>query len=69
MTLKSAVDVEVTDESGNTIETRRYGNLIKETVFKATQELMRERNDGFCLSVFKDNALKNSTGKDTTRKG
>src|SRR5207237_5730285 len=37
-TLKSAV--EVVDESGNVV--RRYGNLIKETIFKATQELMEE---------------------------
>jgi len=36
-TLKSAV--EVCDESGNVL--RRYGNLIKETIFKATAELMQ----------------------------
>ena len=35
-TLKSAV--EVIDESGKTL--RRYGNLIKETIFQSTQELM-----------------------------
>ena len=51
-TLKSAVDV--VDESGKTL--RRYGNLIKETIFASTMELMKKRNDGFCLSVFKDNA-------------
>jgi phosphoribosylformylglycinamidine synthase len=51
-TLKSAV--EVVDDTGKTL--RRYGNLIKETIFQSTQELMRRRNDGFCLSVFKDNA-------------
>lgn len=50
-TLKSAV--EVTDQKGNCI--RRYGNLIKDTIFAATQQLM-EKNPGFCLSVFKDNA-------------
>lgn len=50
-TLKSAV--EVTDQRGNCI--RRYGNLIKDTIFAATQQLM-EKNPGFCLSVFKDNA-------------
>ena len=51
-TLKSAV--EVRDESGKVL--RRYGNLIKETIFQSTQELMSKRTDGFCLSVFKDNA-------------
>jgi phosphoribosylformylglycinamidine synthase subunit PurSL len=49
-TLKSAV--EVTDSSGST---RRYGNLIKETIFAATTELMKQ-SPGFCLSVFADNA-------------
>jgi phosphoribosylformylglycinamidine synthase subunit PurSL len=51
-TLKSSV--EVVDESGKTLRT--YKNLIKETIFASTQELMKRRNDGFCLSVFKDNA-------------
>jgi phosphoribosylformylglycinamidine synthase len=51
-TLKSAV--EVFDESGKFL--RRYANLIKETIFQSTQELMSRRKDGFCLSVFKDNA-------------
>jgi len=56
-TLKSAVDVEVRDGSGKTIETRRYGNLIKETIFRATQELMPQGGtEEFCLSVFSDNA-------------
>ncbi|GIW76041.1 MAG: phosphoribosylformylglycinamidine synthase subunit PurL [Phycisphaerae bacterium] len=51
-TLKSAVHV--LDESGKTLRT--YTNLIKETIFASTQSLMRQRQDGFCLSVFKDNA-------------
>ena len=51
-TLKSRVHV--ADEHGNPL--REYGNLIKETIFASTQELMRRRDDGFCLSVFKDNA-------------
>ncbi len=50
-TLKSAV--EVVDEKGNVL--RRYSNLIKDTIFAATQQLI-EREPGFCLSVFKDNA-------------
>ncbi len=56
-TLKSAVDVEVRDESGKTVAHRRYGNLIKETIFKSTMELMSCRTgEPFCLSVFSDNA-------------
>ncbi len=51
-TLKSAVDV--VDESGQHL--RHYKNLIKETIFASTQSLIASRNDGFCLSVFKDNA-------------
>jgi phosphoribosylformylglycinamidine synthase II len=51
-TLKSAV--EVLDENGKPL--RRYGNLIKDTIFQSTVELMKKRADGFCLSVFKDNA-------------
>src|SRR5688572_12449970 len=50
-TLKSAV--EVYDESGKLL--RCYGNLIKETIFDSTMQLM-SRQPGFCLSVFKDNA-------------
>jgi phosphoribosylformylglycinamidine synthase len=50
-TLKSAV--EVVDESGKPL--RKYGNLIKDTIFASTQTLMKQK-EGFCLSVFKDNA-------------
>lgn len=46
-TLKSAVEME---HDGKTI---RFGNLLKETVFKATQEL----NKDWCISVFADNAV------------
>ncbi|MCC7349366.1 MAG: phosphoribosylformylglycinamidine synthase subunit PurS [Phycisphaerales bacterium] len=56
-TLKSAVEVTVQDADGQPVETRRYGNLIKETIFDSTMKLMnRPRGDEFCLSVFKDNA-------------
>ena len=65
-TLKSAVDVEVRDETGKVTGTRHYDNLIKDTIFKSTQELMRRGRGGthgrdaratpFCLSVFSDNA-------------
>jgi phosphoribosylformylglycinamidine (FGAM) synthase-like enzyme/phosphoribosylformylglycinamidine (FGAM) synthase PurS component len=54
-TLKSAVDVEVMDQNGKLVETRRYRNLIKETIFGSTQKLM-ESPGNFCLSVFSDNA-------------
>jgi phosphoribosylformylglycinamidine synthase len=56
-TLKSAVEVEVRDDAGNTIATRRYANLIKETIFKSTVDLMQLQSaNPFCLSVFADNA-------------
>ena len=51
-TLKSSVVVR--DADGR--ELRRYGNLIRDTIFASTRELMERRGDGFCLSVFKDNA-------------
>jgi phosphoribosylformylglycinamidine synthase len=56
-TLKSAVEVEERDESGRVTATRKYGNLIKETIFASTTTLMeKQKGDPFCLSVFKDNA-------------
>ncbi|HLL88923.1 MAG TPA: phosphoribosylformylglycinamidine synthase subunit PurS, partial [Tepidisphaeraceae bacterium] len=56
-TLKSAVDVSVVDESGTVVDTRRYGNLIRDTIFKSTMDLTQDGHDkSFCLSVFKDNA-------------
>jgi phosphoribosylformylglycinamidine synthase len=64
-TLKSAVDLEIRDESGRVLEKRHYDNLIRDTIFKSTMELMEEarrhegtkaRSEEFCLSVFVDNA-------------
>jgi phosphoribosylformylglycinamidine synthase subunit PurSL len=59
-TLKSAVEIEVQDNDGKVIGNRRYGNLIKETIFASTKQLMEsataENSSPFCLSVFKDNA-------------
>jgi phosphoribosylformylglycinamidine (FGAM) synthase-like enzyme/phosphoribosylformylglycinamidine (FGAM) synthase PurS component len=46
-TLKSAVDVEVRDESGKTLSTRHYKNLIKETIFDSTMQLMNVQGSGF----------------------
>ncbi len=51
-TLKSAV--EVVDEEGRVL--RKYDNLIKDTIFKSTMDLMARPGQPFCLSVFKDNA-------------
>jgi phosphoribosylformylglycinamidine synthase len=48
-----AGQVEYQDESG----TRHFGNLLKETIFAATQKIRRELGDNdWCVSVFKDNA-------------
>jgi phosphoribosylformylglycinamidine synthase len=55
-TLKSAVEVTEVDETGKAVGARRYGDLIKETIFNSTQELIRKETSAFCLSVFKDNA-------------
>jgi phosphoribosylformylglycinamidine synthase len=41
-TLKSAVDLEIHDEAGRVLETRHYDNLIRDTIFKSTMELMEE---------------------------
>jgi phosphoribosylformylglycinamidine synthase subunit PurSL len=39
------------------IEHRTYSNLLKETIFAATQEIRRRLgNDDWCVSVFEDNA-------------
>jgi phosphoribosylformylglycinamidine synthase len=45
--------VTYTDENG----TRQFNNLLKETIFAATQEIRRRLgNDDWCVSVFQDNA-------------
>jgi phosphoribosylformylglycinamidine synthase len=57
-TLKSAVEVEVRDAQGKKTGSRKYSNLIKETIFASTMELIAKEDskNPFCLSVFKDNA-------------
>lgn len=40
-TLKSAVDVDVCDANGHVLETRHYDNLIRDTIFKSTMDLIR----------------------------
>src|SRR5688500_12997379 len=42
-TLKSAVEIEVQDETGKVIGQRRYGNLIRDTIFYSTMALMGEK--------------------------
>jgi phosphoribosylformylglycinamidine synthase len=45
--------IEFHDETG----VRRYDNLLKETIFAATQEVRRRLgSDDWCISVFEDNA-------------
>ncbi|MGL6073329.1 MAG: phosphoribosylformylglycinamidine synthase subunit PurL [Fimbriiglobus sp.] len=54
-TLKGTIDYTETLD-GKSI-TRRYGNLLKETIFGATQTLRQEMGDkDWCVSVFVDNA-------------
>ncbi len=56
-TLKSAVEVEQRDGGGKVLATRRYDNLIRDTIFDSTMQLTAGGDDtSFCLSVFADNA-------------
>ena len=54
-TLKGTIDY--TETINGVTQTRRYGNLLKETVFAATVEIRKRlgAND-WCVSVFSDNA-------------
>jgi phosphoribosylformylglycinamidine synthase len=54
-TLKGSIDY--TEMIDGQIRTRRIGNLLKETIFGATQELRKRFGaDDWCVSVFADNA-------------
>ena len=58
-TLKSAVTYRGAPLPGSGVtgtETRRYGNLLKDTIARATEELIAAGRGPRCLSVFKDNA-------------
>jgi len=44
-TLKSAVDLEICDEGGEVIARRHYDNLIRDTIFRSTMELMEEATE------------------------
>ena len=55
-TLKGIIDFTMTDAAGTTT-TERIDNLLKVTIFGATQELRRQFGaDDWCVSVFEDNA-------------
>jgi phosphoribosylformylglycinamidine (FGAM) synthase-like enzyme/phosphoribosylformylglycinamidine (FGAM) synthase PurS component len=55
-TLRGRVEFTLTHADGRT-ETRAYQNLLKETIFAATQEVRRRLGErDFCVSVFADNA-------------
>ncbi|MFO0864934.1 MAG: hypothetical protein U0744_09825 [Gemmataceae bacterium] len=55
-TLKGRIDFEMTDAEGRTSRVQ-FENLLKETIFGATQELrQRAGADDWCVSVFSDNA-------------
>jgi phosphoribosylformylglycinamidine synthase len=55
-TLKGTIDFETTDAQGRAVK-RRYNNLLKETIFGATQEIRKRLGkDDWCVSVFEDNA-------------
>ena len=54
-TLKGTI--EYTERVGGRATTRRYENLLKETVFAATQTIRQRLGpDDWCVSVFEDNA-------------
>ncbi len=49
--------MEVHDQAGNVVGHRHYDNLIKQTIFQSTMQLMeKQKTNPFCLSVFADNA-------------
>jgi phosphoribosylformylglycinamidine synthase len=55
-TLKGTIDFEMTDAAGKSSR-QRFKNLLKETIFGATQELRKQFGaDDWCVSVFEDNA-------------
>ena len=55
-TLKGRIDFEMTDADGRTSRVQ-FQNLLKETIFGATQELRQRLGvDDWCVSVFSDNA-------------
>ncbi len=55
-TLKGRVDFEMREASG-AITHRQYANLLKETIFAATEEVRHRLGpDDWCVSVFEDNA-------------
>lgn len=55
-TLKGSVNLEITGADGSK-SSQHYDNLIKETIFAATNHVIENSGDeNICVSVFKDNA-------------
>ena len=55
-TLTASIEHRTTDAAGGNLEVLRFENLLKDTIARATTELIEGDKGDFCLSVFKDNA-------------
>jgi len=57
-TLKGRIDYEELDADGRVVRREHFENMLKETVFAATQEVRRALGPDrdWCMSVFEDNA-------------
>jgi phosphoribosylformylglycinamidine synthase len=57
-TLRGRIDYEEIDENGNVTRREHFENLLKETIFKATQDIRKSwgPEKDWCVSVFEDNA-------------
>ncbi len=56
-TFNSEIELDVYDSRGKKIRTESIGNLFKETIVAATQQIAKEKNwQNQLISVFKDNA-------------
>ncbi len=57
-TLRGRIDYEEIDENGQVTRREHFENLLKETIFKATQDIRRALGPekDWCVSVFEDNA-------------
>jgi phosphoribosylformylglycinamidine synthase len=56
-TLRGRIDYEELDADGQVVRREHFDNLLKETIFHATDEIRRRLGpDDWCVSVFEDNA-------------
>jgi phosphoribosylformylglycinamidine synthase len=56
-TLKGRIDYEEIDADGRVTRREHFENMLKETIFKATQDIRKSLGDhDWCVSVFEDNA-------------